>query len=322
MFILDKMKAIVEGIYFITFWKIASPEKRKIRMGVDKRDYYNSINQIEMEIMNKYLNDSKSDKNGIAKYIKRHGLTEVFPYEFCDKYFLIAAFSLAWDKHNQFYYMRRKGKKIYLKQNNYRQALYYCRSLLMEQDKKSPHKYVENEKRVGGEILFDCGAAEGIFSIDNVENFKHIYVFEADYSWIKALQLSFKPYAGKVTIVNRYLSDHTDEMSTTLDEFAEKEKINPNGSIFVKIDVEGAEEEVLKGTEKLLKESTDLNMAVCTYHKENDGNSLYKQLKSYEGIKLEFTKGYMILFYDKDISTHIPEAYFRKGILRAEKRKG
>lgn len=191
----------------------------------------------------------------------------------------------------------------------------------MEQDKNSPHRYVENSKLLKGEYLFDCGAAEGIFALDNVERFEHIYLFEADEEWIRALQFSCKPYKEKITIVNKYLSDSDNEMQMTLDHFVKEKKINLKAPIFIKMDVEGAEEQVLKGAEKTLNESLNLDMAVCTYHKEFDEITLYELLMQYNGMNLEFTGGYMILYYDKATSEHFPDSYIRKGILRAHKRR-
>lgn len=321
MLIVDKVKSLIEGIYFITIWKAISPEKRKRKLGIDKSEYYNIICKIEEEIINSYLGKTNNDKYKIAKYIYKYGLTGVFPYEFCYKYYLKAAVSLGWDKKNQLYYIKRKGKKIYLKHNNYRQAFLYSKNLLMEQDENSPHRYVENPEVLKGEYLFDCGAAEGIFALDNVEKFEHIYLFEADEEWIKALQVSCKPYKEKITIVNKYLSDSNDGKQVTIDNFAKEKKINLHVPIFIKMDVEGAEELVLKGAEQVLTESLNLNLAVCTYHKEFDEATLYELLNQYEGMHLEFTRGYMILYYDKSVSERFPDSYIRKGVLRAEKRR-
>lgn len=321
MLIADKIKSIIEGIYFITLWKLVPPEKRKKKLGIDKSKYYGIICKIEEEIISRYLDKPGDDKHKIAEYINQYGLTGVFPYEFCYKYYLKAAVSLGWDKKNQLYYIKRKGKKIYLKHNNYRQAFLYSKNLLMEQDKNSPHRYVEDPKTLSGKYLFDCGAAEGIFALDNVQNFEHIYLFEADNEWIKALQFSCKPFEDKITIVNRYLSDSSGEMQVTIDNFVEEKKIDLDASIFIKMDVEGMEDKVLKGAEKLLNESIKLNMAVCTYHKEFDEKTLYELLRQYEGMNLEFTRGYMILYYDGVVSALFPDSYIRRGVLRAEKRR-
>lgn len=321
MLIADKIKSMIEGIYFVTIWKFTSSVERKKKLEIDKSEHYDSICKIEKGIISSYLDKPNNDKHKIAKYINKHGLTGVFPYEFCYKYYLKAAVSLKWDKKNQLYYIKRKGKKIYLKHNKYRQAFLYSKNLLMEQDKNSPHRYVDNSEVLEGEYLFDCGAAEGIFALDNVEKFRHIYLFEVDEEWIKALQFSCEPYKEKITIVNKYLSDCYDGMQETIDHFVNEKRINLNAPIFIKMDVEGAEEQVLKGAEKVLNDSLNLNMAVCTYHKEHDETTLYEVLKQYEGMQLEFTRGYMILYYDKAVSERFPDSYIRKGVLRAEKRR-
>ncbi len=322
MMVLNRIKSILEGIYFVTVWKATPAKRRKERLGIDKSKYSNKISQIELAIITKYSSSQYGEKHKIAEYIKKYGLTGVFPYEFCYKYYLKTAVSLGWDKRNKLYYIRRKGKKIYLKQDNYREAFLYAKNLLMEQDKNSPHRYVENEKILNGEYLFDCGAAEGILSLDHIEKFKQIYLFEADESWIKALKLSFKPYEDKVMIVNKYLAQQNDGMNITMDKFMEQQNINLDSPMFIKIDVEGAEEDVLKGAQKVLERSSNIRLAVCTYHRENDDISLYKLLEQYPGMKLEFSRGYMVLYYDEGVSENIPEAYMRRGVLCAERRRG
>ncbi|MBK6977601.1 MAG: FkbM family methyltransferase [Cytophagaceae bacterium] len=89
-------------------------------------------------------------------------------------------------------------------------------------------------------------------------------------------EATFAPYKDKVTIVEKYVSDHDDEKCIKLDTyFKTSDKVT-----FIKADVEGAEGEVLKGAEKLIQNQTNLKVAVCTYHRQADAADLFDLLKN------------------------------------------
>ena len=75
------------------------------------------------------------------------------------------------------------------------------RGLLIEQDKRSAHRYVDSYEELKGKTLLDIGAAEAIFTLDTIECIDHAYLFECDESWIEALEATFAPYKEKITIV-------------------------------------------------------------------------------------------------------------------------
>lgn len=93
------------------------------------------------------------------------------------------------------------------------------RGLLIEQDKRSAHRYVDSYEELKGKTLLDIGAAEAIFTLDTIEYIDHAYLFECDESWIEALEATFAPYKEKITIVRKYVSDVNDEDNITLDTF-------------------------------------------------------------------------------------------------------
>lgn len=80
------------------------------------------------------------------------------------------------------------------------------RGLLIEQDKRSAHRYVDSYEELKGKTLLDIGAAEAIFTLDTIEYMDHAYLFECDESWIEALEVTFAPYKEKITIVRKYVS--------------------------------------------------------------------------------------------------------------------
>ena len=110
--------------------------------------------------------------------------------------------------------------------------------LLREQDINSPHRYLSESFNPGNDdVVADIGAAEGNFSLSVIEKVKKIYLFEYDQEWIEALRATFAPWAEKVEIINKYVSDYNDESHIRFDTFFEMKK----DITFLKIDVDGAE---------------------------------------------------------------------------------
>lgn len=85
-------------------------------------------------------------------------------------------------------------------------------------------------------------------SLEIVDKAKHVYLFEAEESWIGDLEKTFAPWKEKVTIVRKYVSDIDDDNNVRLDSFFNKSILKPT---FIKIDVEGAEMNVLNGCASL-----------------------------------------------------------------------
>ena len=138
---------------------------------------------------------------------------------------------------------------------------------MREQDLKSPHRYLTNTfKAEKDDVLADIGAAEGNFSLSVIENIRKVYIFEHDSEWIEALKATFAPWAEKVEIVSKYVANHNDGSHVKLDTFIEKKE----AVTFLKIDVDGAEANVLKSGKNLLSSTRPLKIALCTYHKNND----------------------------------------------------
>jgi hypothetical protein len=163
-----------------------------------------------------------------------------------------------------------------------------------------------------GDVLVDVGAAEGNFSLSNIEKAKHIYLFEMGLEWVKALEATFTPWKEKVTIVQKYVSDIDAQNSIKLDTFFK----NDEKVTFIKADVEGAEGQVINGANTLINNQKNMKIAVCTYHRQSDATSLDNMLQK-KGFITHFSDKYMIFHYGK---TNVVEAPFlRKGILRGIK---
>jgi hypothetical protein len=223
-----------------------------------------------------------------------------FPYEFALKYKTLSI-DCFWDDTCELYYVIHESKRLYFPFSKQLSVESAYRQLIIEQDIMSPHRYVEDTNRLTGKTVLDIGAAEGIFSLSVIEKANHVYLFECDESWIKALNATFAPWPEKVTIIPMYVSDTNDEVNITIDHFLEGKSKN---NLFLKMDIEGYEQAALKGAAKTLKEAPDIDFSICTYHRENDEAEIKSTRQSYH-FDLEQTEGF--LYYAGD---------FRRAIVR------
>ncbi len=243
-----------------------------------------------------------------ANYIKQNGL-HVFPYGFKDKY-LAENIEVFKDKKIGLNYIIYEGKKLYYRKGGkISRAQKYFNGLYIEQDLESPHRYLTNNFKVSdGDIVVDIGAAEGNFALSVVESAKEIYLFETSKRWIKALEATFAPWKEKVHIIQKFVTNKNDEQNTTIDSLYEKiGKID-----FIKMDVEGAEADVIEGCKELLDNQKDLKIAICTYHKQDDEKIFSNQFSDL-GFNISKPDHHMIFHDDHEIKP----PYFRKGLIRA-----
>lgn len=176
---------------------------------------------------------------------------------------------------------------------------------------KAPHQYEsENVHISDNDILLDIGCAEALFALDHIEKVKKVYLIESDPYWADALKATFKPYADKVVFVNKLISDTDSENTITLSSLL---KNDTNESIFLKMDIEGYEQMVLKSSIDFLKSINKIKIACCTYHRQNDFDEI-SDLFNENGFWTEASDGY-IIFPQGEVNP----PFFRKGLLRAIK---
>lgn len=243
-------------------------------------------------------------------YLKENGLT-VFPYPFEKKY-KNRDVIVGYDKGMQF--VEYFGKKMFFqKSHSVEHIKYYFNSILMEQDKDSPHRYCDGQFQVQcGDTIVDLGVAEGNFSLEHVDRAEKVFLFESNPKWVEALKRTFEPYSEKVEIINKEVSESSAENQIALDDIP----FLSQRPLLIKIDVDGAEVSVLKGMTKLLKENENIKIAICTYHSQNDSEEFEVFFKDL-GFETKFSPGYMLFYHDKKIK----RPFFRKGVLRAWKKK-
>src|SRR5690606_39675488 len=120
------------------------------------------------------------DQKEVLEYLRENDIS-VFPYEFPQKYDA-SDIELSRDPKNGLYYMLWEGKRLYYKNGSRAsKAAQYFNSLRLEQDLRSPHRYLADDFDVDeGDVVVDVGAAEGNFSLSVVERAGFIYLFETD----------------------------------------------------------------------------------------------------------------------------------------------
>lgn len=164
--------------------------------------------------------------------------------------------------------MPESNKRLYFKRGFSSQKIKgMFKALTMEQDYRSPHRYFDKIEELKGKVLLDIGAAEGILSLMAIEQVDHVYLFECETEWIEALQITFKPWENKVTIIPKYVSDHDDDTTIMLDTLFQDKVHN---KLFVKMDIEGMERKALAGACKLFSEYGNIFFSICTYHERDD----------------------------------------------------
>lgn len=253
-------------------------------------------------------NEVNDEQREVLGYLEKNPL-RIFPYPFHDNY-SAEKIDVFFDAENGMRYVIQEGKRLYFKRRWSEKRIKRAYSeLVREQDINSPHRYLTDSFTIGDEdVLADIGAAEGNFSLSVIENVKKIYLFEYDHEWTEALKATFAPWAEKVEIINKYVSDSDDESHARFDTFYKEKK----DITFLKIDVDGAEAIVLDSCNEVFKSPESFKVALCTYHKNNDERDFTLLLKNH-GFTITPSKGYMIHYYDKKMKA----PFLRRGLIRA-----
>lgn len=257
------------------------------------------------------LSEPLSDEvEKVLEYLRNRPVV-MFPDYFQDEY-VEDAVEVLDDKGLDLRYVMFDGRRLYFKKRWSKKRIRKSfNELIKEQDSRCPHCYeAKNFKVETGDVLADIGAAEGILALSVVEKASRIILFESNKEWLEPLNATFGPWKDKVVIVNKFVSDVTDAKCTTLDDyFGVDEKLS-----FLKIDVEGAEANLLNGCKRILQQCKPLKVAICTYHKPEDEHEFTRCLTEY-GFETSHSDGFVLLFTDRKIKA----PYLRRGLIRAIK---
>lgn len=254
-----EVSAIVEGMYF--FYK--------------------------QSLITRYRNSRDPEIVRILERLKKTDL-HVFNYDFAEKY-KDMNFNIEFDEICGMYFVYHGGKRLYFAKSleNRESVSEYYKSILMEQDSESPHRYTDEKFNVlDGDVVVDVGAAEGNFSLQVIDRVSKLYIIESDDGWIAALKETFKSYGHKVTILKSFVTSMDLGKYTTLDSLV-KEPVN-----FIKMDIEGNEWDALLGAKELIAHSENVKCAICAYHADFDEFLIKDVFKKY-GMESSTTAGYM-----------------------------
>ncbi|MCK9311070.1 MAG: FkbM family methyltransferase [Bacteroidales bacterium] len=272
-----------------------------------KRTYARKKEDI-LKYYSKNIPDDTDLKDAI-NYLKRNPL-QTFCSDFTKKYQWnkIQVFT---DKLKGLPYVLHEDKRLYFIRSSRERTIQYLYSgLLSEQDQDSPHCYMSDPFSIQeNDVLLDVGSAEGILSLQYIEKLKQVVLFERDPQWVEALEATFEPWKEKVTIIRKFVSNIDNNENITLDHYLADKDFIPS---IIKIDVEGAEKQVLEGMSETMKKS-HLKIAVCTYHQEQDF-SVLSDLLIQKGFDCQASKGYMLFLHDLD---NLRPPFFRRGLIRA-----
>lgn len=263
------------------------------------------------KLMARYEKAGDREEKEIVRYLKGHDL-DVFNYPFVEKY---RADDIFIGRENGLLFTIHNGKKLYFSKDydTEEKAKRYYLSLRVEQDADSPHRYLTESFQVADRaVVVDAGAAEGIFSLDVIDKVKKIYMFEPEKNWVDALQHTFQNYMDRVVIINKCVSNYTNDETTTIDEAVEEEKVD-----FIKMDIEGEEYYALEGAERLLRKSPDVKCVICTYHQEFAYEVIKNRLEEI-GFCTTHSKGYM--WFMEHFNEMRPPV-LRRGLIYAEKKQ-
>ena len=280
---------------------------KPLRTQILKKSLRNKILKYFANLPPEEINDEQRE---ILKYLEYNPVT-TFPYPFSDNY-LPQNVEVFFDDLNRMRYVLMGNKRLYFKKRWSEKRIRKGYSDLMrEQDPDSAHRYLTEDFNVGSDdVIADIGAAEGNFSLSVVDKVKRIYIFEYDKEWSEALKATFAPWKDKVEIINKRVANSDDRKHIKFDTFfADKKDIN-----FLKIDVDGAEQQVLNSCKSILEAAGAVKIVLCTYHKNNDEKDFTETLTKHK-FGVSYSKGYMIHYFDKRMNA----PYLRRGLIRAQK---
>lgn len=281
-----------------SWWRLTHPQRDRVRRDI--------ISLAESS----GLAARDGDVQEIIGYLRAHPL-HVFPYDFVANY-PESAHPARFDAAAGLHYVEHGEKRLYWREGRKAKRVPgdYA-GLLAEQDERSPHRYLVAGFDVKpGDIVADVGCAEGNFSLEIVKRAAHVYLFEADARWLKALETTFRPWQEKVTIVPSMVGRELGEGMITLDDyFADRP-----APTFLKLDVEGSEADVLNGARATIERARGVRAAVCTYHRQEDEANLATLLTEL-GFSHAASRGYMLLYREANFGP----PYFRRALLRASK---
>lgn len=276
------------------------------------------LDNLFAKIVNRFHFRPDAELAGELEYLIGRGKIEMFPYASSAN--RLGKTDSGFDSAKGMCFVVHRGRRLYFpKEYDIPAAVKYYRNLVVTEgilgggySAKAPHQYLTDSFRINeGDTLLDVGAAEGLFLLDSLDSIKHGYAFESSRFWMEALNATFEPFRQKVTVVQKFVSNEDSVEKIRLDSFLQ----DITGPVLIKVDVEGGEQSVLDGAKSMLENRKNIRVVCCTYHKHDDAE-LVSRFFEERGYSTEFSSGYVIYYYDKQIRP----PYFRRGLVRAQQK--
>ena len=276
-------------LYRATIWKWLPREIRNQR----NVSGYDSETAQKVLMVDNYIRThlSEYEDNSTIRYIRKYGISDLFNDYFVNKYIASRLPKVFRDEKNKLFYVIHNSHRMYFPTSFETEedvGIYY-QNILMEQDPESPHFYGRNDFIGENTVLIDAGTAEGFFSLDYVEKAKKIIMIECDPKWVNVLRETFSAYKEKIVVIDKFLSDHDDDRSITIDTVLRQYAMDDE-DIFIKMDLEGCEYETIKGAQSCRNRRGKVNMAITVYHNVEDEAKVRSLLAGYN---IQPSNGYM-----------------------------
>jgi hypothetical protein len=249
-------------------------------------------------------------------YVRRNGVS-AFPYEEARA---LEPIQSGRDQRSGLPYVIHRDRRLYFPASwsEARAMEAYARYISVEcllgggYRRKSPHQYITESFCVReGDTVFDIGAAEGLFSLGAVARARRVVVIEADPMWVEPLAATFAPDIDRVRIIPARVGKRRGRGCVRLSELLQEERPS---RFFLKMDVEGAETEILDEAASFLSSAEGARIACCVYHRRDDEANIRRRLEEWR-YAVHASDGWMLFPRDPDQSP----PFFRRGVLRAEK---
>lgn len=160
-----------------------------------------------------------------------------------------------------------------------------------------------------GEVLLDIGTAEGFLSLLEIDKCDHIYMIEPGITFYNTLHKTFSSYKEKTTIINTAVGNEDAEIFFSEDSLDGKVVEGNNENVqqldirkidtllsnneritYLKADIEGYEEDMLRGAEQTIKRNKP-KIAITTYHDQNDPQEIINIIKGFVPEYKYYVKG-------------------------------
>ena len=189
------------------------------------------------------------------------------------------------------------------------------RAIIFEQYPHNPHNYQLLGTVVKkGDVVLDCGASEGYFTLMAAKNASKVYAIEPNRKLRNLLKFNTQ-FHKNIEIMD--FACGKENGTIMLDDNGIGSRILENGdyevplrtldSVFydmekkidyIKADIEGTEEDLLRGADKIIRRDAP-DISVCIYHSTNNASSMEEFLKS-------IRPDYVIKRNSKVLHAHLP----------------